>query len=141
MKIFFKDYTKPTKKKNSTFAAFEIAVKYFDLFNDHMKKIKITFGLIAILAAALAVFFVLNHEKTLVTHPKGFIAESELKLIGINYLLMMIVTVPTLIALFVVAMRYNAKNKNAKYDPEHTSSKFGEAVLWIIPSLVIAVMA
>ncbi len=54
---------------------------------------------------------------------------------------MLIIIVPTFILLFVVAWKYRAKNAKAKYDPEHSHGVFGELILWMIPSVVIAVMA
>jgi len=106
-----------------------------------MKRIKFAIGVLAILSLALAVFFLLRSENALLTHPKGIIARSELDLIGTNYLLMLTVVVPTLIALFWIAWKYRAKNTKAQFDPEHSHGVFGELVLWIIPSVVIAVMA
>jgi cytochrome o ubiquinol oxidase subunit II len=106
-----------------------------------MKRIKFVIGILAILSLALAIFFLLRSENALLTHPKGVIARSELELIGTNYLLMLIVVVPTLIALFWIAWKYRANNPKAKYDPEHSHGVFGELILWMIPSVVIAVMA
>lgn len=106
-----------------------------------MKHIKLAAGFLAVLCAALVIYFVLSSENALVTNPKGIIAKSELKLIATNYLLMLIVVVPTLIALFVIAWKYRAKNTKAKYQPEHKHTVFSEVLLWVIPSLVIAVMA
>ncbi len=107
-----------------------------------MKSIKFVLGILAILSLGFAVFFLLRSENALLTHPKGIIARSELELIGTNYLLMLTVVVPTLIALFWIAWKYRAKNTKAKFDPEHSSHGiFGELILWIIPSIVIAVMA
>ncbi|MBS0653034.1 MAG: COX aromatic rich motif-containing protein [Verrucomicrobia bacterium] len=93
------------------------------------------------MSVAFAVFFVLRSDAALLTHPKGIIARSELRLIATNYLLMLIVIVPTFILLFTVAWKYRAKNKGAKYEPETTHGVFGELILWIIPSVIIAVMA
>jgi len=64
-----------------------------------------------------------------------------LELITTNYLLMLIIIVPTLLALFLTVWKYRAKNKNAKYEPDSTSTVFQEVILWIIPSAVIALMA
>lgn len=107
----------------------------------HMKRVKFVIGILAILGMVLAVFFVLRSDNALLTHPKGIIARSELELIGTNYLLMLIVVVPTLIALFWIAWKYRSNNSKAKYDPEHSHGVFGELILWVIPSVVIAVMA
>lgn len=106
-----------------------------------MKGIKIAIGALAIIGAILAIFFVLKSERALLAHPKGIIAHRELDLIITNYLLMLIIVVPTLIVLFITAWKYRAKNTKAKYDPEHSHGKWGEIILWIIPASVIAVMA
>ncbi len=105
-----------------------------------MKRITPIIGILAILGALLAAFFVLRSENALLTHPKGIIAQSELDLIVINYCLMLIVIVPTFILLFVTIRKYHAKNSKVKSDPEHALSVFGELILWMIPSIVIAVM-
>lgn len=106
-----------------------------------MKRYKLVIGVLAVLSAAFAIYYVLNHEKTLLTHPKGIIAQSELSVIITSYLLMLIIILPTFVLLFVVAWKYHAKNKKAKYDPEQKPRAFKEVILWIIPSSVIAVMA
>lgn len=106
-----------------------------------MKGIKFVIALLAIVSTAIAIFFVLRNENALLAHPKGVIARSELKLIHTNILLMLIVVVPTFILLFFVAWKFRDKNAKAKYDPEQTHGPFKELVLWIIPSIVIAVMA
>lgn len=105
-----------------------------------MKRIKFAIGMLALIAAALAIFFVLGSDSALVTHPKGIIARSELDLIKTNIFLMLLVVVPTFILLFVTIWKYRAKSSKAKYEPEHSSGVFGEVVLWIIPAVVIAVM-
>jgi cytochrome o ubiquinol oxidase subunit II len=106
-----------------------------------MRRVKFVIGLLAIIGAVLAVFFVLKSENSLLTHPKGIVAHKELDLIHTNILLMLIVVVPTLILLFVVAWKYRVKNSKAKYRPDQSHGVFAELILWIIPSMVIAVMA
>ncbi len=103
-----------------------------------MKKI---LGFLAIAAAVVFVYFVLTHEKALLTHPKGIIAQGELGLMKKNFLLMLTIVVPTIIFLFVTAWKYRAKNSKAEYKPDYSHGVFGELILWIIPAVVIAVMA
>ena len=98
-------------------------------------------SILAILGAIIAIFFVLRSENALVVHPKGIIAHRQLNLMITNILLMLIVIVPTFIVLFVVAWIYRMKNSKAKYDPDHSPGAFGELILWIIPSIIVAVMA
>ena len=97
--------------------------------------------MLAILCGALAVNFVLRSDSTLVTHPKGIIAQSELHVIITNILLMLIIIVPTFVWLLLTAWKYRSKNAKATYDPDQSSGKIGQLLFWIVPSLVIAVMA
>ncbi len=101
-----------------------------------MNKIKVAIGILAIIFAGIAVYFVLSSEHALLMRPKGIIARKELHLIGLNYFLMFIVIIPTFFLLFYTAWKYRAKNK-AQFDPEHRHS---EVILWVIPSIIIAVM-
>lgn len=106
-----------------------------------MKKIKLALGILAIVVTVLAAYFVLRSENALVAQPQGVIARSELDLIATNYLLMLIIVVPTLILFGIVAWKYRAKNSKAKYDPEHSHGIWGTVILWSIPSIIVAVMS
>lgn len=106
-----------------------------------MRRYGFILSLLAFLIVIGAVFFVLTWEKTLITHPKGIIAKLELKLIATNYLLMALIVIPTYIALFIVAWKYRQRQAMA---PDHSNRSHGilsELLLWIVPSVVIAVMA
>jgi cytochrome o ubiquinol oxidase subunit 2 len=107
----------------------------------HMKRIKLAIGILALFSMALAIFFVLKSDRTLITHPKGVIAHGELNLITTVILLMLIVVVPTFLLLFVIAWKYRANNTKAKYEPKMKHGVLKELILWIIPSIIIAVMA
>jgi cytochrome o ubiquinol oxidase subunit 2 len=104
-----------------------------------MKKDKLIIGILAILAAAVASFFILASESALVTHPKGIIAQSQLDLIITNVVLMLIIIVPTYVLLFAVI--WLVKRPNAKHVPRHTYKTYQEVLLWIIPCCIVAPMA
>lgn len=106
-----------------------------------MQRIKFIVAVFAVLITAIAIFFVLSNEKALVAHPKGVIAEGELKLMITHILLMLCVVTPTLVLLFVTAWRYRANNAKAQYDPDHAHGLVGKVILWVIPSVVVVVMA
>lgn len=106
-----------------------------------MKKIKILAAIFAVIIALIAISFVLTSENTLVLHPKGVVAQSELELIITNIILMMIIIVPTYILLFGVVYKYCIKKENAKYDPDHTFGPIGELLMWGLPSVIVVVMA
>lgn len=105
-----------------------------------MKRIHFIIGFLCVILVALAIFFVLRDKNTLIAHPKGVVAHNELQVIIRNILLMLLVVGPTLILLFAAAWRYHAKNTKGKYDPEQANTVLGQLVLWIIPSIIIAVM-
>jgi cytochrome o ubiquinol oxidase subunit II len=105
-----------------------------------MKREKFFISILVILVAALAIFFVLAEETALLVHPKGIIAQKQLKVIVDHILLMLIVVIPTMILLFLVVWKYHRNNTNAKYDPELSYGTSGETLLWIIPSIIVAVM-
>ncbi|MBF0206420.1 MAG: COX aromatic rich motif-containing protein [Oligoflexia bacterium] len=112
-----------------------------------MKIIRFIIVLLVITSAAFATFFILKSDSTLLTHPKGVIARDEFHLMLTNVFHMLIVIVPTYILLFVVAWKYRAKNSSkldrsqAEYDPDKSPGIFGELILWIIPSIIVASMA
>lgn len=60
-----------------------------------MYRIKWILGILAVICAGVAIYFVLSSEHALIMNPKGIIARKELKLIGTNYFLMFIVIIPT----------------------------------------------
>lgn len=106
-----------------------------------MRKTKFLIGVLAVLAMASACFFVLKNEKALVIHPKGIIAHKELKLIVTNLILMLIIIIPTFILILVVAWKYRANNPKAEYHSKKSYRVLKDLLLWIIPSIIVAIMA
>lgn len=108
-----------------------------------MKKLKSVIVTLAIIGATLAIFFVLKDEKTLVTHPKGIIAHSELQLIKTNILLMLCIIVPTFLFLFTIVWRSRANKAKTKTQEELDRSPgvFSELILWILPIPVVIAMS
>ncbi|MBX3719902.1 MAG: COX aromatic rich motif-containing protein [Parachlamydiales bacterium] len=106
-----------------------------------MKKFKVIAVIIAISAAAAAIYCVLRNDLTLLTHPKGTIAHSELNLMKTNILLMLAVIVPTFLWLFIILWRSRAKSSKAKSEAHDPYATFKEVMMWIVPSIVVAVMS
>ncbi len=104
-------------------------------------RIKFLITLIAITLAIVGIVLVLNSEKTAVVNTKGIIATQELQLILTNAFLKLLIIVPTYILLFVVVWKYCIKNKNAKYDPEHSFGSVGQLIMWLLPTLIVVAMA
>lgn len=104
-----------------------------------MKKFKVGLGLFALICLIIAIIFVLQSEKTLITHPKGVVAQGELRLIVTDYLLMLVVIIPTFMALFFVAYKYRS-DKHFNPEIEIKPSAWRVSLLWIFPALVVAVL-
>ena len=69
--------------------------------------------------------------------PKGPIGAEELNIILLATGLMLIVVLPVIGMTFAFAWRYRAGNKKAEYQPDWEHSNTIEAVVWIVPCLII----
>jgi cytochrome o ubiquinol oxidase subunit 2 len=76
-----------------------------------------------------------------VFNPQGPIALQERDLIIAAVLIMLLVAIPMLILLYTFAWKYRAENKKARYDPEHVGSVAKQLLWWVIPAVIIAVIA
>ncbi len=85
--------------------------------------------------------FVTQGRDIPVLNPSGTIADQQLVLLIITTGLGVLVIVPVFILLFVIAWKYRAGNKKAKYEPEMKDSKVLEAVWWGIPVLIIIALS
>jgi cytochrome o ubiquinol oxidase subunit 2 len=74
-------------------------------------------------------------------NPQGMIALKERNLIIIPVLLMLCIVIPVYIMTFLIAWRYRAENHKAKYTPDKSANKLLELSWWIIPSIVVLIMA
>ena len=74
-------------------------------------------------------------------NPKGAIGESEKSLILTATLLMLIVVIPVIVMTIAFAWKYRASNQNATFAPKWAHSNKIEAVVWLIPCIIIAVLA
>src|SRR5262249_40222880 len=103
--------------------------------------VKVTGILLAIATLVAGVYWFLSSEQALLLKPKGVMARKELDLIVTSIGLMLVVVIPTFIALFVIAWRYRADRGKGSYKPAQRHSKSSELLLWIVPPAVIAVLS
>ena len=75
-----------------------------------------------------------------VLDPKGPIGLQERSIIIIATVLMLLVVVPVIALILIFAWRYRASNETAEYRPEWSHSNRIEAVVWLIPCLIIAAL-
>lgn len=92
----------------------------------------------AIMSVAIILF--LSGCKLTVLDPKGPIGADEKNLILISTGLMLIVVVPVILLTLIFAYWYRASNDRAKYLPKWAHSNRIEAVVWIVPIVIILVL-
>jgi cytochrome o ubiquinol oxidase subunit II len=77
----------------------------------------------------------LRHSAVL--DPKGPIALAERDLLFDAFYVMLVVVVPVIVLTLWFAWRYRASNTNATYAPGWSSSARIDAVVWLIPALIV----
>lgn len=91
-----------------------------------------TTALLAILAGGC--------DRAVVLNPKGPIAHAERGLLIDAFVVMMVVIVPIIIMAFLFAWRYRA-SRNARHEPDWAYSAKVDAVVWLIPALIVIAVA
>jgi cytochrome o ubiquinol oxidase subunit 2 len=76
-----------------------------------------------------------------VLDPKGPVGAQERSIIITATVLMLIVVVPVIALILIFAWRYRSSNENAEYRPNWAHSNTIEAVVWLIPCLIIGTLA
>ncbi|MDE2463368.1 MAG: ubiquinol oxidase subunit II [Alphaproteobacteria bacterium] len=72
--------------------------------------------------------------------PAGPIGRDELNIIYLATGLMLLVVVPVIILTLVFAWRYRASNVAADYRPDWAHSNRIEAVVWLVPCIIVAIL-
>ncbi|MEC7729621.1 MAG: ubiquinol oxidase subunit II [Pseudomonadota bacterium] len=73
--------------------------------------------------------------------PKGQVGEEQRVLIITAFVLMLIVVIPVIVMTLLFAYRYRESNSEASYTPDWAHSTAIEVVVWLIPCLIIVVLA
>jgi cytochrome o ubiquinol oxidase subunit II len=76
-------------------------------------------------------------KRSAVLDPKGPIALAERDLLFDAFFVMLIVVVPVIVLTLLFAWRYRATNTRASYAPTWSSSTRIDAVVWLIPALIV----
>jgi cytochrome o ubiquinol oxidase subunit 2 len=80
----------------------------------------------------------LNHIPVL--NPKGPITLAERDLLFTAVTLMLIVIIPVFIMAFLFAWRYRSSNRNARYTPDWSYSAITDAIVWLVPALIVVAL-
>ena len=76
-------------------------------------------------------------DRAVVLNPKGPIADAERGLLIDAFSVMLIVVVPVIVMALLFAWRYRASNRNARYTPTWAYSARIDAVVWLVPALIV----
>lgn len=101
--------------------------------------ISVTHGLVR--AAALCAMTLLGGCDLTVLDPHGQVGVEEKSIIITATALMLIVVVPVIIMVFAFAWRYRSSNIKATFAPDWAHSGKIEAVVWVVPCIIIAILA
>lgn len=73
--------------------------------------------------------------------PRGPVALAERDLMRTAFLVMLIVVIPVLVMAAMFAWRYRASNASARYAPDWAYSVKIDAVIWLVPALIVVTLA
>ena len=77
----------------------------------------------------------------LLFEPKGPVGDAERFVIIVAVVLMLIVVVPVVAMVFLFPRKYRASNTNATYMPKWDRSAKIEWVIWLVPAVIVTVLA
>lgn len=69
--------------------------------------------------------------------PSGDVARQQSDIMIVTTVITWLIIVPVMVAIGIVAWRYRASNRKAKYDPDWDHSPQLELVVWAVPLLII----
>jgi cytochrome o ubiquinol oxidase subunit II len=95
---------------------------------------------LASIAALLATTPLLGGCQIALLDPEGPIGAQEKSIIILATCLMLIVVVPVIAMTLAFAWRYRESNRAATFTPDWSHSNGIEAVIWVVPCLIIAVL-
>lgn len=90
---------------------------------------------------SLGLTLLLSGCKLAILDPKGIIAAQEKQLLLDSVMLMLIVVIPVVLLAFWIAWRYRSANLRAKYSPHWGHSTILELGWWLIPCIIITILA
>lgn len=74
-------------------------------------------------------------------NPKGYVAESEFRLMMFAVALLLTAAVPTIVLLYGFAWHYRESNHRAVYDPKAKQGRKFIVAIWAIPSIFVLTLA
>lgn len=90
---------------------------------------------------ACLIYLILRGTNIAIFNPKGLIAGEQMNLMLLIIGIIVTVAIPTVILLFIFAYKYRESNPKAAYDPNTRYGKGLDAIMWLIPSVFMVVLA
>lgn len=97
--------------------------------------------IINIFILIITFIFVSGCSNNVLMNPKGIIGIEERSLILTSLGLMLIIVVPVIFMTIIFAIKYRQSNNKAKYCPNWSHSNKIEFIVWIIPIIIIILLA
>lgn len=94
-----------------------------------------------IIVSLLTIISLLTGCDMVLMNPKGAIGIEQKKLILTTFSLMLLIIITVIFMTIVFAIKYRANNKHAIYQPDWEHSSKIEIVCWIIPIIIIIILA
>ena len=76
-------------------------------------------------------------DRAVILNPKGPIADAQRGLLIDAFSVMLVVVVPVIVMAILFAWRYRASNRDAAYAPTWAYSAKIDAVVWLVPALIV----
>ena len=98
--------------------------------------VKQAVGNLRCVAIGVLALLVSGCDRAVVLNPKGPIADAERGLLFDAFTVMMLVVVPVIVLAFLFAWRYRA-GRSARYEPTWAYSAKIDAIVWLVPALIV----
>ncbi|MEI7683215.1 MAG: COX aromatic rich motif-containing protein [Candidatus Saccharibacteria bacterium] len=103
------------------------------------KSVRIIF--LGLLSLAVLIVGLLHGKDLVLFNPKGQIAQNQAHLMLFSITVLVAVAIPTLSLMYFFAWKYRESNSKAKHDPNRTLGKLSVVGLWVIPIMVLILLA
>lgn len=106
------------------------------------RKIRLSLLILFVLGViGASALYLLQGSDIAVLNPRGEIAQKQYNLIVFTSALSLIIVIPVFAMTTWIVWKYRIGNTKAKYNPDWDHSKTAEAIWWMVPLALIAVLA
>lgn len=103
--------------------------------------LKRLFLVLAIVEFIVILFLFIKNANVELLNPQGPIAREQMNLILTAIAIMLVVAIPLVSTMYFFAFKYRAGRPKSTFSPNTTHGRFVEFVWWIVPSVIILILA